>query len=344
MTEEMKRDEEIFKQEERNFLDYKKLHTESKENFRKIFYSNSIHEDLSYSIIENNLKVCLTDIVIHHLGNIDRKHYESSCKRNYKMLTQEIKSGKAHVLTYFHLVNTLMIMKEFKRAIENIDICLNNFNLKPEDPILPKLRTLRGLCCMNLYDKTKDGRYKMAAESDFMVSYGIDKNVEAAVNIAEAYMIDKKWDEVISLLEPLMTNYMDVHSKNTNMPFDYKNIYLLMLRKLGDCYAIKEDWVSADKYYREFISIQPMNLEVVDRICQVWRNSGKWGEANSMTAKAVNIWPTYYAGWGNLGAFEIEQKRYITAELFLRKAISIKPDYMEARHNLLMLQKMRNRK
>ena len=311
-------------------------------NNPKFSYTNFVHEDISYSMKEVDAKVCLTDIVIHHLGNIDRKHWLASCQRNYKMLTAEIKSGKGHTLTYFHLVNTLMIMKEYKRAMENVDYTLANFKLNPEDPILPKLRTLRGLCCMNLYDKTKDARYKMAAESDFLVSYGIDKNAEAAVNIAESYMIDKKWDEVIVLLEPLMENFMDVHSKNTNMPFDYKNIYLLMLRKLGDCYAIKEIWDKAEKYYREFLSIKPQDLETVDRICQVWRNCGKRGEANSMTAKAVNIWPSYYAGWSNLGSFELEMKRYVTAELFLRRALLIKPDHRESRHNLSMLKRITN--
>jgi tetratricopeptide (TPR) repeat protein len=259
------------------------------------------------------------------------------------MLMEEIKSGKGHTLTYFHLVNSLMIMKEYKKAMEYVDIIFDKFKLDPLDPILPKLRTLRGLCCMNLYAQTKDGRYKLAAESDFLVSYGINKNVEAAVNIAESYMIDKKFDETIALLEPLMPNYMEVHSNNTNMPFDYKNIYLLMLRKLGDCYAIKKEWEKAEKYYREFITIKPMDLEVIDRICQVWRNYGKRGEANSMTAKAVNIWPTYYAGWGNLGAFELEMKRYITAELFLRKALGIKPDYLEGRHNLDMILRMKRK-
>jgi len=316
-----------------------------KDELGRVFeYRNSIHEDISYSMKEAGAKVALTDIVIHHLGNIDRKHWEASCKRNYTMLMAEIKSGKAHILIYYHLVNSLIIMKEFKKAMEHIDYCLEKFNLAKEDPILPKLRTLRGLCCMNLYDKTKDLRLKAAAESDFLVSYGIDKNAEAAVNIAESYMIDKKWDEVIKILEPLMDNFMDTAGKNTNMPFDYKNIYLLMLRKLGDCYAIKEVWDKAEKYYREFLSIKPQDLETVDRICQVWRNCGKRGEANSLTAKAVNLWPTYYAGWGNLGAFELEMKRYVTAELFLRKALSIKPDYAEGRHNLGMILKMKGKK
>ncbi len=302
-------------------------------------FRNDIHEDISYSMLENNAQIVLTDITIRHLGNRDIKHFREKNRRNYKMLTREIKSGKAHQLTYFHLVNTLMIFgtdKHLKQAIKYIDYTLENFGLKPQDPITSKLRTLRGLCCMKLFDKTKDIRLREAARADFLTSIAQRKGPEAAVNLAEILMQEEKWDDTIKLLEE---NLQD-EQKPQNMPFDYKNIYLLMLFKLGDCYSHQQDWPKAENYFKQFMGINSDNLEVADRLAQVLRNMNKWDEAELLTVKAVNRWPSYFVGWLNLGCFEIANKRYITAEVFLQQALRIKPDFQEALVNLRNIQKM----
>lgn len=316
------------------------------DEFGKIFaFRNSIHEDISYSMLENNAKIVLTDITISHLGNIDRKHFHQKNRRNYKMLMAEIQSGKAHQLTYFHLINTLMIFggqKNLKQAIKYIDYSFDNFDLKPTDPIVPKMRILRGLCCMNLFDKTKDLRLREAARVDFNTSYAQKKGSEAAVNIAEILMQEQKWDETIAILEENYTNIDSEHPRN--MPFDYKNIYLLLLFKLGDCYCHKKIWDKAEKYYKEFIGINSNSLEAIDRLIQVLRNMRKSNEATLITVMAVNRWPMYFVGWSNLGQFELENNRLITARVFFKEALRINPKHKESLFNLKKIDEYFKRK
>jgi len=92
----------------------------------------------------------------------------------------------------------------------------------------------------------------------------------------------------------------------------------------------------AEKFYREFLSVR-MNLYVIDKLTNILRNTGRWDEASFWTIKACNLFPNYYAGWVNLGAYEIESKRFETAKMFLERALKIKPDYKEAQQNLRMI-------
>ena len=305
-------------------------------NKKGFFFRNKIHEDISFSMKENNAEIMVSDIVVHHEGNLSEKRFMQKNKRNYRLVLKEINKPDAHSLTYYAIINTLMIFggKENNlKAMKYIDKAFKKFNLKMEDPLTSKLWVLRGLCCMNC------GQL-LAAKQSYHKAWDENKHFEAGLNLAEAYMQEKNIDKAIEILEEI---YAKKELPIANIPYDFKAVEGLMLEKMGRCYEFKKDFKKAQQHYEECLSVSFQNLPVIDRLCNILRQSKRMDEATYITARAVNVFPTYAVGFFNLGQYELFSKRPNTARVFFQEAVKLNPKYKEAAHNLRVLEQMRKR-
>ena len=197
-------------------------------NYEWLQWRGKIHEDLTFSLNEHKAKWVMTDAVIQHHGYTDMKTWKSKNRRNYKFLLEEIKENPQS-LTYYHIVNCLMIMggkENIEQAIRYIDECFEKFQLKHEDALTPKMWVLRGVCCM-------DQKQYLAAKQSFHKAYDEWQNPEAAVNLAKLYAMEKNWKRVIEILNPI---YELKQFQLGNIPFDPIQVECMMLESLGDAY------------------------------------------------------------------------------------------------------------
>lgn len=309
------------------------MHNRLFKNRREYRFKNKVHEDITFSLREHNATTLISSIQIRHLGYAKWADTVKKNKRNLSFLEKEIKTPEAHSLTYFGIINCLCILggqKNWIRAIKYIDEALNKFKLSHDDPLTQKMWVMRGLCCMSCGQQA-------AAKQSFLKAYDGWSNPEGAVNLAEIYMRENDYDQALEILHK-MEKAGGVEMQN--IPYDVKTLEKLMLFKLGECYAVKKDYVKAESYYRKCLFVVPDNLLAADRLCQVLRIGGKHNEAAQITINLINRYPAYHVGWFNMGQFELLNRRAHTAKLFFKKAVEINPKYIEAAHNLRQLELM----
>jgi len=322
------------------------LHNRLFKNGKGFYFRNKLHEDVTFSMLEAGAKVSRSNIVCHHLGNRMWKDVKRKNLRNLKLAHADME-GDPHSLNYFAIVNSLMIQGGHKnniKAIKYIDKCFEKFPPDPEkpDPLTDKMWILRGLCCQ------KNGQI-MAAKQSFHKAYDETQSIGSAINLAELYYREEDYLKVVEMLAPI---YAQDEVVINNMAVDIQELRILLVKKLADAWfeiskesKHQEDIQKAEQYYREFMSNMNVNkrdlifLDGGDKLCQVLRNTGRLEESYIITINLVNNFPRYDVGWCNLGSFELIQKRYQTATLFLNKALSINPRLEDARHNLNMIKK-----
>jgi GT2 family glycosyltransferase len=314
-------------------------------NNPKYRFEGIIHEDISAS--QAGGKYVITDLSIQHFGYTKTRKWVAKNKRNYKYLTKEIKANP-DIMTYYHLVNCLMVLGRFaskkklfelsKQSVKLIDEALEKFKPKQEDPITPKLWTIRGACCLGA------GQI-LAAKQSFHKAYDEWRNLEAAVQLGGIYLKEKNYDKVIEILKP-------IYALNTyelsGIPIDVVQVECAMLKQLGDAYYLRsqknkdiKDVQQAEVHYREFISIRA-DLQVMSSLATILRLTKRMDEANCIDAEIVNRFPNS-SSWYNLAQTELIAKRYITARLFLREAAKYNKA-KDIKHNLKMCELMLKQK
>lgn len=323
-------------------------------------FRNLVHEDISFSMKEADAKHVMTNLTINHLGYTGLKAMFAKNVRNMKYLRQEMRQGTAHSLTYYAMANSLIILGKKlrgKRKTDNslevvrlIDEAFDKFKLKDEDPLTPKMWVLRGLACSEAHQVA-------AAKQSYHKAYDGFKHPEAAVLLADLYMQEKNWQRAIEILSPV---YEMESVEITNIPYDRKGIEASMLSQLGDCYVAlsnaigdkpqkivspttkKESDVTpsmmAFKFYSEALQVTPDDLVLLDKLCNVLFRAGRVDDAAFLTLKTINRFPGYANGYFNMGQYEMFHNRPVSAKLFWREAVRIRPNYPEAQHNLRALE------
>jgi tetratricopeptide (TPR) repeat protein len=341
------------------------IHNRLIRNVKGLCFSNRCHEDCSYSLNKLNLAHAFTDLTIKHFGYIKLESWYKKNARNLKLMEEDIAEIKARTspdgscpqedkdrlsMIYYGIVNAYLILagpmgprrkKEMLvKALQIADDCIAQ--LKHEDPLLAKMWMLRGLICM-------DAGEQLAAKQAFHKSYDEWKHIEAAINLAEIYLLEKNWNKVIEILDEVNNKYKGAYPFGT-LSHDPVQIHSLLLEKLGAAYANKSQACKdnpeafdqyirkAEAYYKESMNIRP-KLEITNILAQILRNTNRYDEAAFITIKAVNRWPGSYIGWYELAQYELLSNRKHTAKLFFREALRLKPSFKEAKHNLEMLKK-----
>ena len=346
-------------------------------NHKGYEFRNNVHEDVSFSMGEKDARLVHTNIQVHHFGNLDQKRFVSKTWRNYRLTLKEINSEKAHSLTYYALVNELLVIANSKtlthkipnkdifntydkkgykylvEAIHWIDEYFNKFPDSGVDPLVPKMWVLRGVCALDC------GQLE-AARTNFAKGWNGWKHPEAGVMLAECHIRKQEWDQAIELLEEMnKTKDFTV----CNIPIDMETIELSMLYKLGFSYDRKAESIyalkatsptmyneeahkmfqscldNAQKYYEQYLTLVPNNRFIGDRLVSIYRDKGKANDANFLTVSMVNMFPDYAVGWKNLATFELMSKRYVTASVFFREALRLNPNDKDVKHNLDMIRR-----
>ena len=98
----------------------------------KVRFQGRVHEQISPSLKENNLKLLQSDIIIYHLGyDQSREIMEGKIERNYKMLLQHVREEPTNGYAWYQLGQTLGHMNLKKEAEETIKFALKCGNLSP---------------------------------------------------------------------------------------------------------------------------------------------------------------------------------------------------------------------
>jgi tetratricopeptide (TPR) repeat protein len=332
------------------------IHNRLLRNDKRYRFRNSCHEDISYSLMEAGANRVKTGLIIKHLGNINKKDWKRKNERNIKFLEKDMASPNAHALTYFGMINALMLTEKpenYLRAIKLIKEALEKFKLDEKDPLLAKLWVLFGGANLLVSRSKKLKHMNQAAlagaKHAFKKAWDEWRHPEAAINYADILMRSCEWQKALEVLDNLydMKDFV-----LANIPFDIDEVQINLLSMLGDCWfqeaqkdrtsesqtIHKEGEVTpiqwAEKYYRECLNVNPRNLVIIDRLCQILRNTNRVDDAAFITIKAINAFPRYFPGWANMGAYEIMNKRYQTARVFFEKALKINPRHQESLHNL----------
>ena len=329
------------------------LHNRLVKNKPEYRFRNSVHEDISFSLMEEKSEGIMTDIQIEHLGYLDDKLTVKKNLRNLRLIEKDIREGKAHSLTYYHLVNSLILLgtkKNREKAVIACDKCFELFDLKPEDPLLSKMWVLRGLGCM------LNGQKAAAKQSFIKALIARPDHPEAKLNLGCILVDEGKIEEALVYLEEMWDKKQ--FNVGTNMAFNFHDIEAILLRTLGDCYfkqnqveiekkekadpkRIAELFQKSEQFYRMALQMNPRQVAVADRLVQILRNTKRFQEANFLTVGIVNVFPGYFNGWFNLAQTELFEKRYETARLFLEKCLEINPKYEPALHNMKILQNLK---
>jgi GT2 family glycosyltransferase/tetratricopeptide (TPR) repeat protein len=308
-------------------------------NKKEYRYQKLCHEDIVLSMKDANAERCMTNIEISHLGYDSIKTVMKKNKRNLKLLNEEIKSGKADQLTYFHLISSKIILNEYKpkdvqlkelgKIMDLINYTLDHFKLLDTDPLTTKLWVTAGVICM-FCSQT------VAAKSWLHKAFDKNSNPEAAVNLASLYIKEKNIDKAIEILTAI--DNLDSFPIS-NMALNAKEIEFQMLYQLGDCYVFKKEFEKAEKYYKEALFVKK-DLLIADRLCKVLRALNRHSEAALITVNLVNTFPGYWEGWKNLALEEIKANRYRTAKLFLEEVNKYKPNDKDILFNISMVDKI----
>lgn len=349
-------------------------------NNKSPYWVNRCHEDISYSMNELEYMHAFTDITIQHFGYTNVKHWIAKNKRNLKLLQEDIKEilaspkerdleespGKAEELKphqrgrlsmiYYGIVNSYIILagttKNPKRklvilvqALNATDECIKL--LKSEDPLMPKMWVMRGIICM-------DSNQNLAAKQSFHKAYDEWQQPEAAVNLAELYLLEQNYNKAIEILNGVLEKYEGAYPWS-NLSYDPVQLHTLLLDKLGHAYANKsqgckdnpeafdEYMKKAEGYYRESLNIRP-KLDILNILIQILRNTNRLDDATFFAVKAVNKWPGYFMGFYYLAEYEQLNNRFVTAKLFYKECLKLKPTHAEALHNLKVIEQMHGRK
>lgn len=289
-------------------------------------FRNSCHEDISFSQIEAGAKCVLTNISIQHTGNITWKAVQRKNKRNFRLIARDMKNNP-HSLTYYNMVNSLLLMggdKNARKCIRLLDEALAKFEYRDDDPILPKFWVIRGACCLRC------GQID-AAKQSFHKAWDVSKNPEAACYLGEIYIKEKNLDKAIEIMTAI---YSQGQYAVLNIPFDVRAVHLLLLQYLGDAWAMKGDLKKAEAYYHEYLKNDPDNLMINDRMIQLLMQTRRIDAAGAKLVNMVNKYPKYFVGWNLLGQYELMSNRPVTARMFFRTAVAVNPRFQEALVNL----------
>lgn len=316
-------------------------HTRIFANNPKYTFRNSAHEDVGFSMKEAGATIQDTNITVYHLGYMDKDTVAQKNERNMALLMKDYRAGNGHSLTYYGIVNCHLLRRtkdDYRKAIRWCDEYFEKFGEDKNDPLTPKMWCLRGGAAFDYWLNTNDPASFMGAKQCFEKAWNGWKFPEGAVNLAECYIREKKFDQALDVLTTFL-NEKDI-KVGKGLAIDFETIKLSMNEKLGMCYLERREWDNAIVFYTEAMRLKPQLL-FGDKIAFALRSKGDWDKACLLTINMVNKWPEYADGFNNLGSYELQCGRYITAALFIRQCLRINPKHPEAQNNLKQLERIK---
>lgn len=304
-------------------------------NKPEYYWQKPIHEDIVLSLKAANARMIHSDLSIRHIGYLSKGSTLKKNTRNLRIMKKYIKTNKdLDSLDYFHIANAYILVntKESKlEAIKYLDQALA-IPLPEEDLLWPKIVFLKARIYHDL------GEFD-SAKLYYQLSIDKRNYIESYLGMAEVMVAEKKIDAAIGYLEKMLSIGDKDGFEITSVPKNLKEMEEMMYYNLGYCYFHKEEYDKARDFFARTLQINSRNLKAMDFLCDILRRKGDYVNAFQATLMAVNLHPKYFHGWNNMGSFERMNKRYVTAELFYKKALVLYPDYDDAKKNLEALYK-----
>ena len=214
--------------------------------------------------MDNKAKMQVAGIQINHYGNLSIVDLARKNLRNLALVRADMKKPTRHSLTYFALVNSLVMLgshstfdflcttnkwfrlfrkplrwlrvkdyltgksfNAYAEAVQAVDKCFEEFPPSNDDPLTRKMWVLRGLACLQAGKRD-------AAWQSFNSAHIIKKDdPEAVINLAYLYIEDKKWQKAIDILIPVFDKGGFDYG---NLPYDVVEMEAAILKDLGICY------------------------------------------------------------------------------------------------------------
>lgn len=303
------------------------------------FWQKPIHEDIVLSLRAAKGRQTATDLIVTHHGYKQKGSTFAKNIRNYKIMRKHVVGNpNADSLDFFHLANTYILLgTQFKKrkwwllAIKAIDQCLN-IPLKVEDPLWPKMVFLKG----RVYHEIEE-----FDEAKRWYSVGIrEKNyIESHLGMAEVLVTQKNYEAAIGHLDIIQKIGMDTGINISSVPMNLRELEEATFYNLGVCHFNLEHYKAAKEALQKCVLLNRERLLAIDLLCECLKREGNYGLAFNISLQAINNMPGYVNGWASIGAFELLNKRQVTARVFLREALRLNPKHRVAKKNMEMIGK-----
>lgn len=302
-------------------------------------YVKKVHEDIVLSLKKHNARVASTDLVIRHTGyEVPGSVYRRN-RRNYRIQKRWVENNPdADSLDYFHLIQTYILLhgktrnkKWLHKALRTTDRCLA-LPLKTDDPLWPKMVFQKGRIYHELdeLDKAKQFYQQTIDKRNYIESY---------LGKAEVLVAERNFEAALGYL----TKMLEIGSKDgfeiTSVPKNLKEMEEGMFYNLGVCYFNLERYKEAKRAFQQCLMMNNRRLAAIEFLTECLRREGNYQMAFDVSLTAINMFPRYVNGLVNCAGYEIQNKRYVTAKMFLKEALRLNPRHPVARKNWRRLTK-----
>jgi len=144
-------------------------------------------------------------------------------------------------------------------------------------------------------------------------------DVDCRNNLANILFVLERLDEAVFHFRRILDedpDNADAHSNLANV---------LAAQGLGD---------RALAHYADALKLDPDHVDAHYNCAALLARRQQVGEALSHLAEVIRIAPGHFKAYNYIGVLLARQGRYRTAGEFFKRALDVKPDYAEARHNL----------
>lgn len=101
-------------------------------NNNSLKFSGKVHEQIEYSLLENDYKIVDSEIKIFHYGyNVSNDELKIKAKRNLDLLIEEYLSNKSSYISY-QIANSYLILEDLSNSINYYKRAIDDPNLKSE--------------------------------------------------------------------------------------------------------------------------------------------------------------------------------------------------------------------
>lgn len=301
-------------------------------NFKGLFFTGRVHEEISYSLMKEKARVSASDIIINHLGYAkDEKNLQEKRLRNLKLLKLELESNPDNWYTAYNLGQTYMLLdmmaeaKVFlKRAIEAEGVTKD---------IRASIYNNLGECLL------KEKRYE---EAILHCKESLNLNpdqVSAYIILSRIYLVQHDHLHAIQTLEKILEYQRHYNMDGTAVEINIDPAILYF--NLGNSYFNINRFDNAITNFKQAIQLKPDYFQkCVNLIVQAYINLGMpdaalseiqtimhQGKRDEMTLHLLRITGNEFA----------KRNQYKEAAKAYRMALEIRPDIPEIQKLLSLL-------
>jgi len=246
-------------------------------------YEGLIHEQVTKSIVDNNLSIEFSPIQILHLGyELSAEKFNKKMKRNLKLINKSLDLDDTNYFLLFHRANTLMSLSDYQNAIKDYEKILST---NPKDKsLLKQIYNNLSICYFNLKDINK--AVEFSYKSLKLIENQIQANLILAQinytnkNFADAYNYYRKIEKIQSNLKSHQLPNNDSLIPNENLKYN-----------IGKCLLNMNLLDEATNEFEKGININKNEIQNYVGLSNVAYKKGKYKVSLDFLDKALELQP-----------------------------------------------------